>query len=363
MSDARKPTRRHLLQAGAAIGGATLAGHTVWAQAAAQPTKVLDFHTSADMAKAEQEGQFVFYCHENEAGTAAIVNAFTKDFPKIQGSYVRAQTGALYSKILAERSAGRFDVDVIQLSDLAPAIDFQKKGGYEIYHSPEASAYQAKYLSDPAGAYFWTGVDFTGIAYNNKRVAAADAPKTWKDLLDPRWRGAMSCKIAASGLQFVQWYELRKLYGDDYWTSFAKQLPHAFDSRVQLMDRLARGDDKVTCVGEYAAYVLYQKKGADIAFVAPPDGLPATPLVVGAVNRAPHPEVSKLFVDWAMSLRGQTFYQNNLDLIYASVRDDAPPMLTGARLRDFKLLAPTDLPDYLASHDQFLKVWNAMLGL
>ena len=189
-------------------------------------------------------------------GTAAIVDAFTKDFPKIQGSYVRAQTGALYSKVLAERSAGRYDVDVIQLSDLAPAIDFQKKGGYEIYQSPEAHAYQAKYLSDPPGAYFWTGVDFTGICYCKSRVPDADAPKNWKDLLDPRWRGAMSCKIASSGLQFVQWYELRKLYGDSYWTSFAKQLPHAFDSRVQLMDRLARGDDKVTAVGEYAAYVL-----------------------------------------------------------------------------------------------------------
>jgi iron(III) transport system substrate-binding protein len=363
MSKARVTTRRHLLRAGAAIGGATLTGRTVWAQTAPQPTKVLDFHTYADMAKVEQEGQFVFYCHENEAGTSDIVNAFTKDFPKIQGSYVRAQTGALYSKILSERSAGRFDVDVIQLSDLGPAIDFQKKGGYEIYHSPEAQAFPAQYLSDPPGAYFWTGVDFAGICYCTTRVPAAEAPKTWKDLLDPRWKGAMSCKIAASGLQFVQWYELRKLYGDSYWTSFARQLPHAFDSRVQLMDRLARGDDKVTSVGEYAAYVLYQKKGANVGFVAPPDGLPATPLVVGAVNKAPHPEVAKLFVDWAMSLRGQKFYQDNLNLIYASVRDDAPPMLTGARLRDFKLLAPTDMADYLGSHDTFLKEWGAMLGL
>ena len=363
MSHAHGPTRRRLLLAGAAIGGATLASGTVWAQAKAQPTKVLDFHTNADMAKVEKEGQFVFYCHENEAGTAAIVNAFSKDFPKIQGSYVRAQTGALYSKVLAERSANRFDVDVIQLSDLAPAIDFQKKGGYEIYHSPEAHAYDAKYLSNPAGAYFWTGVDFTGIVYSKARVKEAEAPKNWKDLLDPRWRNAISCKIAASGLQFVQWYELRKLYGDEYWTAFAKQRPHAFDSRVQLMDRLARGDDKVTAVGEYAAYVLYQKKGADIAFVAPPDGLPATPLVVGAVSKAPHPEVSKLFMDWAMSLRGQKFYQDNLNLIYASVRSDAPPMITGVRLRDFKLLAPTDMADYLASHDQFNKEWSAMLGL
>ena len=191
----------------------------------------------------------------------------------------------------------------------------------------------------------------------------AEAPKTWKDLLDPKWRGTISCKIAASGLQFVEWYELRKLYGDGYWKEFAKQRPHAFDSRVQLMDRLARGDDKITAVGEYAAHVLYEKKGANIGFVAPPDGLPATPLVGGAVSKAPHPETAKLFVDWAMSLRGQKFYQDNMNLIYGSVRKDAPPMVTGVRLSDFKLLAPTDMADYLGSHDQFNKEWSAMLGL
>jgi hypothetical protein len=64
-----------------------------------------------------------------------------------------------------------------------------------------------------------------------------------------------------------------------------------------------------------------------------------------------------------MSLRGQKFYQDNLNLIYASVRDDAPPMVTGVRLKDFKLLAPDDLNDYLNSHDAFLKEWSAMLGL
>jgi len=97
--------------------------------------------------------------------------------------------------------------------------------------------------------------------------------------------------------------------------------------------------------------------------VAPEDGLPATPLLVGAVNRAPHPEAAKLFVDWAMSNRGQAFYQNNPHLVYGSLRSDAGPMPTGKRLRDFKLLSPSDYADYAASRDTFTKEWNAMLGL
>src|SRR6202048_3317778 len=277
MSDVSKtPTRRAVLGAGAALAAVPFGGK-VFAQGARAPTKVLDFHTHADVAKAEQEGQLVFYCHENEAGTAAIMEGFGKDFPKIKTGYVRAQTGALYNKILSERAAGRFDVDVIQLSALAPAVDFQKKGGYAIYESPEASAYKAEHLSSPAGSFFWTGVDFAGITYNKSKVTPQEAPKSWHDILDPRWKGAISCKISASGLQFVQWYTLRKLYGPDFWKKFANQKPHAFDSRVQLFDRLAKGDDKVTAIGEYPAYILFKDKGAKGEFVAPAGGFPAPP--------------------------------------------------------------------------------------
>jgi iron(III) transport system substrate-binding protein len=360
-------SRRTLLKTGAALAAAipagALAGHA-WAQGKA-PTKVLDFTTFADMAKAEQEGALVFYCHENEAGTSAIAEAFGKAFPKIRTSYVRAQTGALYTKILAERSAGRYDCDAIQLSDLAPMIDFQKRGGFEQYVSTQVDAYKPGYLSNPAGSFFWTGMTFAGLAYNKSKVKPEDAPKTWKDLLNPLWRNAMSCKIISSGTQYVQWYELRKLYGDAFWKEFAKQRPHGFDSRVQLFDRLAKGDDKVCGCAEYAAYTLYKDKAPDIVWVAPDDGVPGTSALVGAVSHAPHPECAKLFIDWAMSLRGQTFYQNEPNLNYGSLRSDAPAMPTGLRLRDFKLLAPdsADLDDYLASRDIFVKQWDDMLGL
>jgi iron(III) transport system substrate-binding protein len=358
--------RRALLKGGAALAAAipvgALAGHA-WAQGKT-PTKVLDFTTFADMDKVKQEGAFVFYCHENEAGTASIPEAFAKDFPMIRPSYVRAQTGALYTKILAERSAGRYDCDVIQLSDIAPALDFQKRGGYEQYVSTQADAYKQDYLSTPVGSFFWVGVTFAGLAYNKSRVKPEEAPKTWKDLLDPAWRNSMSVKIAASGLQSVQWYEFRKLYGDGYWKEFAKQRPRAFDSHVQMFDRLAKGDDKICAIAEYLAYMRYKDKAPDIVWVTPSDGLPATSVVVGAVNRAPHPETARLFMDWSMSVRGQTFYQNEPNLFYGSVRTDAPTMPSGLRLRDFKLLIPTtDLPEYLASHDAYIKEWNGLVGL
>src|ERR1700737_439421 len=139
LADSKKSnvTRRTLLKAGAAVTAMPVLGiaaPSVLAQAPLKsPTRVHDFMTNADVAKAEQEGQLVFYCHENESGTAGIMEGFRKDFPKINTSYVRAQSGALYNNILSERTAGRFAVAAFRCPDLAPAVDFQKKGGYEHY--------------------------------------------------------------------------------------------------------------------------------------------------------------------------------------------------------------------------------------
>jgi iron(III) transport system substrate-binding protein len=327
------------------------------------PTKVLDFYTYADVAKAEQEGELVLYTHDNEAGIVSLLNHFKKDFPKIKTTYVRAQTGALYTKILSERSANRFLADVLQLSDMAPALDFQKRGGWERYVSPEAKAYIAAHLSNPVGSFFWAAVAPAGISYNKSKVNAQEAPKGWKDLLDPKWKDSMSCKLAASGMQFAQWYALRNLYGHDFWKEFAKQRPRGFDSRVQLFDRLAKGDDKVCALAELSAVTLYLAKGADIEFVAPADGLAVTPVLLGTVSKAPHPEAAKLFIDWATSNRGQAVYQNDKDIAYCSVRTDGPPMAGGKRLSDYKLLYPADWNDYLSKQETFTKEWNAILGL
>ncbi|MBS0240559.1 MAG: extracellular solute-binding protein [Proteobacteria bacterium] len=363
----RAISRRTFIGGGLAIASGGLAG--VSAPAIAQTagktaTKVLDFLTYADVAKAEAEGELVFYCHENEAGTAAFMEGFHKDFPKIKTSYVRAQTGALYNKIISERAAGRYLVDVMQLSDVAPAVDFAKKGGWETYAGPELEAYKKDYLSATPGQYMWMGVGFCGIGYNTEKVTGADIPKAWKDINDPKWRNVISAKISSSGLQFVEWYTLGKIYGFDFWKEFAKQKPKTFDSRVQLYDRLAKGEDKVCAIAEYAAHVLYSKgKNAPVGLVMPSDGVPATPLLVGVVEKAPHPNAARLYLDWAASKRGQTYVQNHPNLYYGSVRNDAGPMPTGEKLGEFKLLFPQDWDEYASMRDRFTKEWNAMQGL
>lgn len=359
------PTRRKVIKSVLGVAAAPLAA-TVASPLLAQErpvTKVLDFTTGADVAKAEQEGEFLFYSHDSEPAIAGILDAFNKDFPKIKGKYVRAQNGSLFSRTVAERTAGRFAADVIQFSEQATAVDFQKRGGYQRYVSPQSEFYSPEHLSKPAGDYFWIGVTFAGLAYNTEKVKPEDAPKEWKDILKPAFTNGVNVKQSNSGTQFVQWFELRQLYGDNFWKEFAKQRPKGFDSRAQQFERLAKGDDKLCVLAEYAGYLLVKQKGAPVEFVAPADGLPAGPLLCGIVDKAPHPEAARLFLDWQMSSRGQNHQQTNPYLYYGSVRKDAPPMPGGKKLSDYKLLTPKDLDAYASARDQFTKEWNAMLGL
>lgn len=364
--DARIQGRRNVLRTGLSLAALPVLSAIVPRRAGAQAIKsttVQGIETGADVAQAEKEGSVVFYTHDSGAAAAAICAAFEKDFPKISARYVSAQNGALYSKIRAERQASRYNVDVIQFSDEGTAVDFQKAGGYAGYRSPQEKYYAPEHLSKPAGDYFWIGMSFAGIAYCTDRVKKADAPTDWNDLLDPKWKGKISVKQATSGMQFTEWYELRKLYGEDYWKAFSKLQPSGFNSRVQLFDRLSRGDDEVCALAEWAGYSLVKQRNAPVAFVAPKGGLPSSPMANGVVSKAPHPQAARLFVDWLMSLKGQTLYQENPYLFYGSVRKDAPPMPGGLSLRDFKLLVPTDMKPFLASRSTFNTEWNQMLGL
>ena len=326
------------------------------------PVKVLDFQTGADVAKAEQEGEVVYYGHDGEAGIAVLLDAFKKDFPKIKTSYVRLQTGALYAKITAERSAGRFGVDVLQLSDISPAIDFQKKGGYEQYVSPEYAAYKPEHQCSPGGYYGWGGVTFAGIAYNRTKVTADQAPKAWKDILNPAYKDGSAPSSPPRACSTPS----GTCCASSTATSSGRSSPSSA-ARLRFARPALRpavqGRRPICVLAEYAGYTLFTEKGAEIEFVAPADGLPATSFFIGVVNQAPHPEAAKLFVDWALSSAARPSTRTRRSSSTGRCGPTRRRCRPASGWRDFKLLFPSDWTDYVASHPVFVKEWNAIMGL
>jgi iron(III) transport system substrate-binding protein len=316
----------------------------------ASPRQMDGFKTCADVAKAEQEGGLVLYSPDPEENSAKLMDAFHKAFPKITTNYIRLQTGALYQKLMTERRAKVYQVDVLQLTDMGFVLDFRKRDGYVQYVSPEMRGY-----------WTWGAFIISGLAYNPKLVKPEDAPKSWKDALDPKWSGIINTKTSTSGLEHVTWYELKNLYGDEYFQKLGELKPRGFDSYVQQFDRMVSGQDTLVHTAQYSAYLLAKAKGAPIEFVFPEEGLTLTPGVLGLVADAPHPNAAQLFMDWFLSVTGQKTYDEITSL--NSPRSDAPPPPGGMTLEKIKLLYPKDWQAFLETHDQFVKVWAKVTGV
>ncbi len=329
--------------------------------ACASPVTVQGFKTCADVGKAEQEGSLVLYSPNAEQGTVALLQAFEAAFPKIKTKYIRLQTGALYSKLMSERRAGSYLVDVVNLSDMGLALDLQKRGGYEHYVSPQLAAYESRFKSKPEGYFTWGDIIMAGIAYNPKTVSPADAPKDWGDLADPKWRGGINVKSANSGVQYTTWYVLRDLLGADYWDAIAKQKPRAFDSYVQQFDRVANGEDKLVVTAQYTSYLEFKAKGAPLEFVVPPAGMPVSPEVFGIAQNAPHAQAARLYLDWFLSPKGQKVMADAL--IGHSARLDVEPPPGALPVSKMKLLAPEDWNAYLNGRKDFIQQWGKISGL
>jgi iron(III) transport system substrate-binding protein len=325
------------------------------------PQQMDGFKTCADVAKAEQEGALVLYSPDPEENSARLLDGFHKVFPKITTNFIRLQTGALYQKLMTERRAKVYQVDVLQLTDMGFVLDFQKRDGYLRYISPEMSGYKSDFKSSPEGYWTWGAMIIAGLAYNPKLLKPEDAPKTWKDALDAKYTGVINAKTSTSGLQHVAWYELRSLYGDEYFQKLAELKPRGFDSYVQQFDRMVNGQDTIVHTAQYSAYLLSKAKGAPVEFVFPEEGLALTPGVLGVVAEAPHPNAAQLFMDWFLSVPGQKVYDEISSL--SSPRTDAPPPPGGLPIDRFKLLYPKDWQAFLATHDQFVKAWSKVTGV
>ncbi len=334
---------------------------TAPAVACDNPRPMEGFKTCADVDKAFQEGALVHYSPDTEPEMVRYLAEFRKAFPQIQTTYLRLQTGALYARLSAERQAKAYIPDTLVLTEIGFANDFQRRGGYAQYLSPESAAFQPHQQSNPPGSYTWNDTIVAGIAYNPTIVAAEDAPKSYRDLLKPLWTDAVNTKLSTSGLQHLAWYLLRKEYGDDFWKKFGELRPRGFDSSVQQFDRMVSGQDKIVATAQYSNYLIAKEKGAPIVFVVPEEGLIVTPSVLGVVDRAPHPEAARLFVDWFLGVPGQTAMTRTTR--HHSARPDVPPPPGGRTIGAFKQLVPDDWEAFLKTHSQYVKEWNTMVGM
>ncbi len=253
---------------------------------------------------ARKEKELVFYTSMGLTDYPKIVGAFEKAYPYIKVQSVRITQSSLFAKIDTEARAGRVIVDVVATAPVE-VWQLKQKGHTAPYRSPELGAF-------PAGSYdpqgYWSSFEVTPIvvAFNTKLVPQEDAPRSYQDLLLPKWKGRMSL-----GSDEYAWYAVMidgwgKAKALDYMKALARQdlyIPGA-SSIVRLQLALA-GESAIAIASRGRRVVEYKEKGAPIDYRLF-DPYPAEPNAASIMRRTAHPHASILFVDWILSEEAQT---------------------------------------------------------
>lgn len=279
----------------------------------------------ADLLEAAQEeGSLVFYTGASEQSEKVLAEKFTED-TGIQVEIIRLPPNRLSERILSEQGAGQLGADVIRTSGEDLTLAIADSGAFEPHDVPEDYVLPEGTKIDD-GAYYRSFDRVYTIVYNNQLVDEADAPESWADLIDDKWKGVAGItQVAAGGsTAALTRFQLEEL-GEDYLRDYAALDPRIFDSSGALSDAVSRGEISVGSLPIATAYGA-QVEGAPITIVTPEEGAAAFSYYLGVAADAENPNAAALFVNWSMSKAGQSASGEGGDY---PVREDIPAPRAG----------------------------------
>lgn len=294
----------------AACGGgqATPSATTATSAASAAATSATA-QFDAVIAAGKTEGQSVWYGTEVPTWTDALGPMFKKNYGIDFVAAPRAAAGAILQRIAGEETAGAVRGDVLLVADFSVwvthpewFIDLDKAGLPNYANYPKNALWANKcaiVTLNPAG-----------ILYNNKLVDPAHAPKTWKDLLDPYWKGKFAFTDPRSsptynGYMFM--FNQDPKYGPDFLKGIAAQKPDLFQSASPAAEQVSAGAYLVSWPSHLANSSDLRAKNAPLTVVIPPD-----PPFIGSVScagilaKSPHPNAAKVMLNFLMSPEAQS---------------------------------------------------------
>lgn len=248
--------------------------------------------------EARKEGRLVFYASGTVEQTKMFLDAFQSKYPFVKTEYFRTGKTALLNRVLKENQANKVVADAIQSSVIE--LNLARKGGaLGKYIANEAKDYPATY-KDPDG--FWTTIFISSnlLAYNTRQVVKGEAPKTYDDLLLPKWKGMIGIDSNK-----IEWFgTLMNVKGRAFMEKLAEQRPQVRDGNQLLMNLLSAGEYSLAAAAyEYSIETLKQK-GAPVDWVAL-EPVIVYPAGITITSQPPHPFAARLFVEFMLSKEGQ----------------------------------------------------------
>jgi iron(III) transport system substrate-binding protein len=261
---------------------------------------------------------------------------FSKKYPFVRPEVFRSSGEKVQARFLVEHRANVHNADIFQTS-IVQVYQLKNAGLLAKYISEESASYTEGF-KDPLG--YWTAFYLIPyvIGYNTKLVSAKDAPNSYEELLNPKWKGQM---IGLETEEYQWFYHLVQILGKekglDYMRRLAGQNLQMRKGHTLLAQLVAAGEMALAVVVYSNRVERMRMSGAPIDWVrfkGPTDWVRFKGPTITAINaisipeKAPHPNAAKLFVDFVLSKEGQNLLRG---LRRIPARPDVlpdPPSLT-----------------------------------
>jgi len=294
-------SRRDVLKAGSALAATGMFATSVRAQApAAEPV------TQALIEAARKEGKVVWYTSVDLPLAEKVAKGFEAKYSGIAVRVERSGAERVFQRIGQEYGSKIYAVDVVNSSDAAHLIVWKRDGILAPYVPEDVARHYPAEHKDADGQFASFRVWLSVIGYNTNLVKAEDAPKSFADLLDPKWSGKIvKAHPGYSGTIMTATYQMSRDLGWEFFEKLAKQRIMQVQSSADPPKKLALGERAVMADGN--EYNLFQMKEANqpVEIVYPTEG---APLIIGPnaiFKAAPNPNAARLFQSFSFSPEAQ----------------------------------------------------------
>jgi iron(III) transport system substrate-binding protein len=298
----KSPTlsRRDLLAGSTAVAASSLFARVA---SAAPPASAV---TPQLIEAAKKEGKVVWYTSVDLPLAEKVAKAFEATYPGIAVRVERTGAERVFQRIGQEYASGIHAVDVVNSSDAAHFIVWKRDNLLEPYVPEDVAKFYRAEHKDPDGMFASFRVWVCIIAYNINLVKAAEAPKSFADLLDPKWKGKIvKAHPSYSGTIMTATYQMQRDLGWSYYEKLAQQNVMQVQSSADPPKRLALGERAIMADGnEYNIFQLKESGGP----VEPVYASEGSPLIVGPTGMfkaAPSPNAARLFCNFSFSPEAQ----------------------------------------------------------
>jgi iron(III) transport system substrate-binding protein len=295
-------SRRDVLKASSALTLATVFASPVRAEA--PPAEAINPQL-IDAAK--KEGKVVWYTSIDLAVAEKISAAFKEKFGGIEVRVERTGAERVFQRIGQEYASNVHAVDVANSSDASHLLAWKRQGMLLPYVPEDVAKYYKPEHRDADGTYAGFRATLCPMAYNTKLVKPEDAPRSYHDLLDPKWKSKIvKAHPGYSGTILTATFEMERNIGWEFFEQLAKQNIMQVQSSTDPPKKLSLGERSVMADGNEYNIFLLKESGRPVDTIYPAEG---TPFVVGPngiFKAAPNPNAAKLFQNYCFTPEAQT---------------------------------------------------------